>query len=389
MPNMPVNMSRRQLIQSGLIGCAGLSLFSPAVLANTPASSATHGLQLASSVKTDAAGHQMLYLTNGTDYSKDAKLLPSGWRGHQVAASPDGRYLVSVARRPGTQLLVQDRQLGKHNLIDATTDRHFYGHGLFSADSQYLYCSENDYENAQGMIGVYRVDQGFKRIGEWSSQGVGPHQIAWVYAKQAAGQPPAPLLVVANGGIETHPDYPRIKLNLDTMQPNISYLDLSGQLIQQVTPPHHQLSLRHLDVAPDGQVWVGAQYQGEVHESPNLIYSHKLGEDKLTAVGADDTLWPQLKAYIASVACHDQTDTVCITAPRDNQITLWQRSSGKLIKQMSQTDCAGVCAHPTQPYYLVSGGDGTLAAYHAGTGHRLWQQTLNGVHWDNHLSWIG
>ncbi len=397
---MPVTqLSRRRFLQQSVTGLGmGLSagLLSPVLyaqgspLSTGQSASQSTGLRLASSVKTDQAGHQLLNIqrlniqsqASASNLNSSPMLLPSGWRGHQIATAPDGRYLVSVARRPDTQLLIQDQTNNSHYFVDAEEGRHFYGHGIFSADGKTLYCPENDYENTRGVIGIYSVQENFRKTGEWDSQGIGPHQIAWL------NQGDKTLLVIANGGIETHPDYPRIKLNLESMQPNISYLDLQGRLVDQVQPKHHQLSLRHLDVSVDGQVWVGAQFQGEVKDSPNLIYSHRLGEKELTQVQADQTLWPQLKAYIASVSCHSQTDTVCITAPRDNLVTLWQRSTGQLIQQMTLADCAGVCAHPTLPHYFVSSGDGTLAAYDANNGKLIWQQRFAGIHWDNHLSWI-
>ncbi|MBB1489153.1 DUF1513 domain-containing protein [Oceanospirillum sediminis] len=377
---------RRFLLQSaslaGLaVSVSGCTLFNTS--SNTtltdPAASGNiadpASIRLASSVKTETMGHQLLQL------QQSPQMLPSQWRGHQVAMSPDGRYLVSVARRPGRQLLVQDLSTQRHWFVNANEGRHFYGHGIFSADGSLLYCPENDYDNAEGKIGIYSVHQGFKKLKEWSSYGTGPHQIAWLKHQGDT------LLVVANGGIETHPDYPRIKLNLDIMQPNISYLNLEGQLADQATPPHHQLSLRHLDTSSDGRVWVGAQYQGEIYESPNLVYNHAPGESDLTAVKAEDALWPGLKAYIASVSCHSTADSVCVTAPRDNKVTFWQRSSGQMIRTMSLADCAGVCAHPILPVYYVSSGDGTLAAFDANNGDLLWQKQFEGIHWDNHLTW--
>lgn len=334
-------------------------------------------VDLVSSVKTKAAGHQLLHLHQASD------LLPSHWRGHQVAVSPDRRYLVSVARRPGRQLLIQDRQTKTHQFLEAEPGRHFYGHGIFSDDGSLFYCTENDYENARGCIGVYIVDQGFSRKEEWSSFGTGPHQLAWL---RHQGQT---LMVVANGGIETHPDYPRIKLNLDSMAPNISYLTDEGVLFDQAWPGHHQLSLRHLDTSADGRVWIGAQYQGEVYESPELVFHHAPGEESLTTVTATPSLWTDLKAYIASVSCHPREDTVCVTAPRDNRIILWQRSTGRMIREMALADCAGVCAHPEWPLYYVSSGEGSLAAFDARNGDRLWLQHFEGIHWDNHLNWAG
>lgn len=172
------------------------------------------------------------------------------------------------------------------------------------------------------------------------------------------------------------------------MRPNLSYLNSEGELLDQVEPPHFQLSLRHLDVAPDGQVWIGAQYQGEIFESPNLIFSHRMGEN-LQPVEAPAELWSQLDGYIASLSCHKTQDTVCITAPRANTATFWQRSTGKLIRTQTLSDCSGACSHPQLPMYYISSGDGDLAAFDAQTGEKLWQQRFEGIHWDNHLTWTG
>ncbi|WP_160054895.1 DUF1513 domain-containing protein [Oceanospirillum linum] len=339
-------------------------------------------LHLASSVKTDSAGHQLLTLQRD-----QPNLQKSGWRGHQAVASPDGHFLVSVARRPDAQLLIEDIKSGQSYFVNADEGRHFYGHGLFTPDGRWFYAPENDYDAARGVIGRYDPQNNFKKVAEWDSHGIGPHQIAFLPLTEAESKA-HPIMVIANGGIETHPDYPRIKLNPETMQPNISYINGNGELLEQVEPPHHQLSLRHLDVSVDGQVWVGAQYQGEVFESPNLIFSHRMGDTSLKSVEAVSTLWPQLRGYIASVSCHTGSDTVCITAPRDNSVTFWQRSTGKLIKTQKLEDCAGVCAHPELPIYYVSSGNGDLAAFDAKSGKKIWQQNFAGIHWDNHLTWI-
>jgi len=39
--------------------------------------------------------------------------------------------------------------------------RHFFGHGVFSADGKLLYTTDNDYQNARGMIGA---TDGYKQI---------------------------------------------------------------------------------------------------------------------------------------------------------------------------------------------------------------------------------
>lgn len=365
-------------VGSSLLSASGHALAAPdnSTVADTVQNNQLH---LASSVKTDSAGHQLLSLTG-----KQSRLQKSGWRGHQAIASPDGRFLVSVARRPDRQLLIEDFHNKQHYFVDADEGRHYYGHGLFTPNGRWFYAPENDYDKVRGVIGKYDVTAGFKKVAEWDSQGVGPHQIAFLPQQNDAH----PVMVIANGGIETHPDYPRIKLNTETMRPNLSYLNGKGELLDQVEPPHFQLSLRHLDVAPDGRVWVGAQYQGEIFASPNLIFSHRMGET-LQAVEAPAELWSQLDGYIASLSCHKTRDTVCITAPRANTATFWQRSTGKLIRTQTLSDCSGVCSHPQLPQYYISSGDGDLAAFDAQTGEKLWQRRFEGIHWDNHLTWTG
>ncbi len=55
------------------------------------------------------------------------------------------------------------------------------------------------------------------RAGEFASGGVGPHEIRRM--------PGSDVLVIANGGIATHPGSSRAKLNIPKMQPNLAYIE--------------------------------------------------------------------------------------------------------------------------------------------------------------------
>ena len=70
--------------------------------------------------------------------------------------------------------------------------------------------------------------------------------------------------MVANGGIDTHPESGRTKLNIATMAPNLAYLN-AGEVIEAVTLPQemHKNSIRHLAVDNQGQVAFGMQWQGD------------------------------------------------------------------------------------------------------------------------------
>ena len=92
------------------------------------------------------------------------------------------------------------------------SDRHFFGHGVFSADGRLLYSTENDYDGARGMIGVRDVTGGYKQIGEFPAHGMEPHDIALLSDGRT--------MVIANGGILTHPGSEG-ELNLSDMQSSL------------------------------------------------------------------------------------------------------------------------------------------------------------------------
>ncbi len=139
-------------------------------------------------------------------------------RGHDITFDPVSRRSVVFARQPGTFAVVFDHTGEAEPVTIATVEgRHFYGHGVFSPDGALLYATENDFDNAAGVIGVYDATDGFRRIGEFATHGVGPHELLLC--------PDGKTLAIANGGIETHPDFGRAKLNIATMQPSLVFVD--------------------------------------------------------------------------------------------------------------------------------------------------------------------
>ena len=124
--------------------------------------------------------------------------LPLPDRGHAAAAHPSRPEAVAFARRPGRFALVIDCISGAATArLDAPSGRHFYGHGVFSRDGETLFTTENDFETGDGRIGVWSRAGGYTRTGEFASGGIGPHDVKRL--------PQSDTLVVANGGIKTHP----------------------------------------------------------------------------------------------------------------------------------------------------------------------------------------
>jgi uncharacterized protein len=194
-------------------------------------------------------------------------------RGHAISFRPGTAHCVVYARRPGRFAVVIDAAEGSALYrIDAAPKRHFYGHGTYSGDGRYLLTTENDYDAGRGVIGVRDAKDGYKQVGELPAHGIGPHE--------ATLMPDGRTLAIANGGVRTHPDYDRLELNLDTMSPSLTYLDIaSGRVTGEVRLEQHlhQLSIRHVTVNDAGLVAIAMQYEGDRRDRVPLIGLHDGG----------------------------------------------------------------------------------------------------------------
>ena len=297
---------------------------------------------------------------------------PLPGRGHAIAVSPSRQLAVAVARRPGNFLVLFDATDGRV-LHQAHTPegRHCLGHAVFSSDGKRLYTTENAFDARRGVIGVYEVDETLRRIGEFDSHGIGPHELHWM----ADGR----RLAVANGGILTHPDTPRAKLNLDEMRANLALIDCrTGELLSRYETPERwqKLSIRHLDVSPDDSIALAMQYEGPRNHRPPLVAVQR-GENAPTWLHAPDEVQQQMRNYCGSVAFALDGAGFAVTSPRGGIITCWRQGSG-FTGYWKQQDASGVAA--SVDGFWVSDGSGGLVT--PGRASRL---RFEGIHWDNHM----
>ena len=336
------------------------------------------GIARFASCRREADGSFTAVLLDGA--GQDLEVFPLQGRGHDVAFSPNGRILVAPARRPGNFCLVASTSNSfAPQIITAPVDRHFYGHGVFSKNGHLYFTTENDFENAIGIIGIYDVNKGFVRIGEYRSHGIGPHDIAVL--------PDGKTIVVANGGIETHPDFGRAKLNLPLMKPSLAYIDVkNGNPVDLAILPEnlHKLSIRHLAVLPNGTVWFGCQFQGSKLKSPALIGHHRMG-GPISMTQLPDEMTGQLKNYIGSVSGNKAGDIIATSAPRGNLVLFWNAETGAYLGNKSMKDGSGIAATSNNGF-LLSSGAGKLAATAITPGSLTTLSSRPDVAWDNHMT---
>ncbi|MCX7561438.1 DUF1513 domain-containing protein [Sulfitobacter sp. F26204] len=293
--------------------------------------------------------------------------LPS--RGHAAAAHPVRPEAIAFARRPGTFAVVIDCRTGREKVrLTSPPGRHFYGHGVFSADGALLFTTENDFDAARGMIGVWDANDGYARVDEFPSGGIGPHDIKRL--------PDQEKLVVANGGIETHPDTGRTKLNIPTMRSNLTYIDFNGQIEMQSTldRAHQRNSIRHLAVAPDGSVAFAMQWQGDLSKDlPLLGVADPEGRD-VTFLSAPSIA--RMQGYLGSLAISPDGYRVATTSPRSNLMLIVARDRDSVVEDVQLTDICGVAATETGFFYTTGTGQATTL----GRGSKM-----HAIAWDNHL----
>lgn len=274
-------------------------------------------------------------------------------KAHGFAAHPTTpERIVSAPTLPGTRAVVLNVATGKQQAtVHCQPGRHFNGHACFSLDGRFLYTSENISSTAEGVIGV-RDGHSFDFIREFSAHGVGPHDIRLL--------PDGNTLVVAGGGIRTHPDSGKRELNINTMESALLLIDRhSGALIAKKGLSIPRLSFRHMDVGPDGSVLLACQYKGSKHMPKLVGLQRGMGEIEMMDIG-DDSLWP-LNNYTASARIATN-GIAAVACPRGNVLTLWDLEQKKHIKSIAIEDVGGVELGADGLSFLASANIGEL--YH-------------------------
>ena len=325
-------------------------------------------------------GHEVAVID---EYGSDRLVLPVPARGHSFAIDAVRRRAVAFGRAPGRFAVAFDIDGGsKPHALAPPADRHFFGHGAFTPDGRWLLATENDYEAGRGAVGIYDAGKGFARIGEIASGGIGPHEVVLLGDGRT--------LCVANGGIQTHPDYGGQKLNLDTMQPGLAYIDCeTGDLTEQafLAPALNQLSIRHLAVDAQGTVWFGCQYQGEPAQRPPLIGRHRRGREPELFAGPGETL-KAMNNFVGSVALDVSGEIVATSSPLGGLIAFWDAATGRHLGHRELADGCGV-APLERHHVLATSGRGAVTDLTPGSTAHIVEPAPDTPAWDNHLRRIG
>lgn len=228
------------------------------------------------------------------------------------------------------------------------------------------------------MIVVREVARSWRPVRELSSHGVGPHEIR-VFG--GGGR-----LAVANGGVRTHPDTGRAKLNLDIMVSSLAVPDTTdGRLVGSASfgERHRRLSIRHLDVDRDSHIVVAMQHEGSRRDRvPLVALERNSGLVPMYAPGEVDR---RMRQYAGSVSFDTSGRYVAVTHPHAGVVRLWGSRSARWVALTELSDTCGVAPGARTGVFIATGADGRIVRIDARDGESTVVGRSDGSHWDNHL----
>jgi hypothetical protein len=307
--------------------------------------------------------------------------IPISDRGHDIAIDPISRRGAVFGRRPGYFGVLFDLDGNAEPQVFAPEpDRHYFGHGTFSADGKLLYTSEHNIDTGDGVIGIYDVSGPVRRVGEFPSFGVGPHEAVLLTDGKT--------LAIANGGFATDPATGREPIDIAGMEPNMAFVDVrTGELLVKhgMTEELRALSVRHLAASATGEVWFGGQWQGGLEQSPELIGRASL-DRPISIIQPAAPMGVGLKGYIGSVTMSRDGRVLAASAPRAGRVIYTDTVTAKVLCETRIPDGCGVSPAEDGEFALTSG-LGVVQVEVPGKSP-VFMKTFPGTEFDNHLRLI-
>lgn len=330
----------------------------------------------------DLHGQYYVFCVTNSDNLIYSINLPN--RGHSIAINKKYKIAAVISRSPGTYIKIFDIKSGEilNNFL-CLDGFHFYGHGFFSKNGRFLYVSENDFKNGKGYIGIYDSHNSYKIKKKYSTNGIGPHEIAILKNKNIA--------VIASGGIRTHPKTGKTKLNLQDMISKISFIDLiSGMIIKEnyLNSEFKSMSIRHLDVSETNIVAFAMQYKGFGEKLYPLVGICDLFND-IQLFDVPVEILYRMQNYCGSICFDLSGEIIAVSNPRGGIVTFWDVKYKKYLSLLEIADGCGLAPCQEPKTFCISNGYGQLIKYSLINNKKEIIMNNNNIKWDNHLVSFG
>ncbi|MGQ5522499.1 DUF1513 domain-containing protein [Chitinimonas sp. PSY-7] len=207
--------------------------------------------------------------------------------------------------------------------IPPVKDRLFYGHGACSADGQLLYSTETA-ATGEGAIGV-RETGSLRYVGDFPTYGSHPHDCHLI--ENGA------VLAVTNGGGD----------QASGKRASICYIDIQSQkLLDRIEMTDERFNAGHIfPLTERRSVLLSAPRRGWNDEHIGAV-SIQRDSQTLEIMSQPTDVVNNMFGEALSVLAIPAADFFVATHPTPGMVTIWQLSSGKLIKRLDLPRARGV-----------------------------------------------
>lgn len=260
---------------------------------------------------------------------------------HGVAVDPRERRRAACFEKHGPGACLVDLQQGEVlRTIPTLANRHFYGHGSFSADGALIYATESYLDDDRRGALIVRDATTLDELGELPTYGTAPHDCVMI--------DDGAVMVVTNGGGPLR----------GGAKPSITFVDLkSERLLDTIELGQGRYNAGHLAITSTGDIaLVSAPREGLPAGSPGLgAVSLKPKNEPLVTMRKPKKVVERMKGETLSVAVHEPTGAVMATHPEGHMVTRWDLSTGKLLKRYDDFEGPnGVCLTLDDAFFVVS-----------------------------------
>jgi hypothetical protein len=222
--------------------------------------------------------------------------------------------------------------------IPVTGNRHFYGHGCYSADGAVLLSTEANLDNLDGAIGI-RDSRTLAYLGAFPSYGKSPHECQLIDDGRT--------LVVTNGGD-----------GLDGDAPCVSYIDVASQrLLERVPPSDARINTGHFAVTRDHRLVVVSAPRSGLDTRERGGISLRTPRGGLQTLSEPAAITRALRGEALSVAIHEARGIVAVTHPDADLLTFWSLRERTLLQRLSLPRPRGLTLTTDQSEFIVSAGE--------------------------------
>lgn len=277
----------------------------------------------------------------------EATSIPLSFLAHGITQSPHEpqQYVLFEKRGPGSCVVdLATKEVVR--TIEAGKGRHFYGHGVFSADGSLLFCTESDAADGHRGYVAVRDAKDYTLLGDFPSYGRAPHD-CMLHGDGAT-------LVIANGGSPVgHPE-----------GPSVVGVDVKSQALEWCEEiPDPQIGAGHLAMTQAGDLAVvSAPRDGLDPDTSCGGVSLRPAGGRLTVAREPAEVTRALLGETLSVAIHEPTGVVGATTPLGHHVTFWDMKTGNLVKTLRVPNPRGIAVTLSGDELVINFGSPPRAA---------------------------